>query len=111
MIVSHQWDVAGDDAVDTNVTGGQYFYAYMLSDGWLIGAGPTWSYNHEAGSGDAWTVPLGIGISKTSILGGRPWKMGFQYWNFIEAPEAFATEHQLRFTVGPVVALPWKGRQ
>ena len=52
-----------------------------------------------------------IGISKTSILGGRPWKMSVQYWNFIEAPEAFATEHQLRFTVGPVVALPWKGRR
>ncbi len=51
-----------------------------------------------------------IGLAQT-LLGGRPWKMSFQYWNFIEAPEAFATEHQLRFTVGPVVALPWKERQ
>ncbi len=111
IVFSHQWDIAGEDSFNTSVTGGQYFYTFNLKDGWQIIGAPQWSYNHEAGSGDAWTVPVGVGISKTSILGGRPWKMSFQYWNFIEAPEAFATEHQLRFTVGPVVALPWKGRQ
>ncbi len=82
-----------------------------MKGGWQSIGSPQWSYNHEARSGDAWTVPVGVGISKTSIFSGRPWKMSFQYWNFIEAPEAFTTEHQLRFTVGPVVALPWKGRR
>ena len=75
-----------------------------------ISAGPNWSYNHKAESGDAWTLPLGVGLAKTSVLGGRPWKMSLQYWNFIKSPEAFGPEHQIRFVVGPVVKLPWKGR-
>jgi hypothetical protein len=111
ILASHQWDIAGDSSFSTSLTGGQYFYTFNLNGGWQISAGPNWSYNHKAESGDAWTLPLGIGLAKTSILGGRPWKMSFQYWNFVKSPENFGPEHQIRFVVGPVVKLPWKGRQ
>ena len=30
VLVSHQWDVAGDNDDDTSITGGQYFYAFNL---------------------------------------------------------------------------------
>jgi hypothetical protein len=111
ILASHQWDIAGEDSFSTSITSGQYFYTINLKDGWQISGGPPWSYNHKADSGDAWTFPLGIGIAKTAIWGGRPWKLSVQYWNFVEAPDAFGPEHQIRFTVGPVVSLPWKGRQ
>ena len=110
VLVTHQWDVAGESGFSTSLTGGQYFYTFNLKGGWQISAGPNWSYNHRAESGDAWTLPLGVGLAKTSVLGGRPWKMSLQYWNFIKSPEAFGPEHQIRFVVGPVVKLPWKGR-
>jgi len=110
VLVTHQWDVAGESGYSTSLTGGQYFYTFNLKGGWQISDGPNWSYNHKSESGDAWTLPLGVGLAKTSVLGGRPWKMSLQYWNFIESPEAFGPEHQIRFVVGPVVKLPWKGR-
>lgn len=107
LLVNHQWDVAGDDDRDTNVTGGQYFYAFPFGDGtWQVAAGPSWSYNHEL-SGERWTLPLGIGLAKTAKIGERIWKFSLQYWNYVEAPDAFGPEHLLRFTVAPVVELPW----
>ncbi len=111
IIVSHQWDVAGEDSFDTSITGGQYIYNFNLGGGWQLFSGPTWSYNHEADSDNAWTLPAGIGIARTAILKGRPWKFSVQYWNYVKSPDAFGPEHQVRFTVGPVVSLPWKGRQ
>jgi hypothetical protein len=107
VLVSHQWDIAGEDDYDTSITGGQYFYAFNLANGWQINSSPTFSYNHETSSGNRWSFPLGIGASKTSIIGGRPWKFGLQYWHYIESPDAFGPEYQLRFSVSPVVDLPW----
>ena len=107
VLVSHQWDVAGEDDFDTSITGGQYFYAFNLKDGWQINSSPTFSYNHEASSGNEWTFPLGIGASKTSIIGGRPWKFGIQYWHYVKSPDNFGPDYQIRFSVSPVVKLPW----
>jgi hypothetical protein len=108
-LIFHKWDVAGEDSYDTSITGGQYIYTVNLTDGWQIAGSPAWSYNHEADSDDALTLPLGTGIAKTSIIGGRPWKMSLQYWYYAEAPDDFGPKHLIRFTIGPVVSLPWSG--
>jgi hypothetical protein len=105
-LVSHQWDVAGDND-DTSITGGQYFYAFNLGGGWQINGSPTFSYNHEAPSDDKWTLPLAVGVSRTVILAGRPWKFGVQYWHYLETPDTFGPDDQIRFSVSPVVKLPW----
>ncbi|MCK0155463.1 hypothetical protein MWU49_17235 [Alcanivorax sp. S6407] len=107
LLVSHQWDVAGEDSFSTSITGGQYFYTFNLGNGWQISSSPTFSYNHKTASGQAWTVPLGVGVSKTTIMGGRPWKFGVQFWQYVEQADAFGPDWQVRFTVTPVVALPW----
>jgi hypothetical protein len=106
-LVTHQWDVAGEDDFDTSITGGQYFYAFNLKDGWQLNAAPTYSYNHEADSGNRWTLPLAIGASKTTMINGRPWKFGLQYWHYVESPDLYGPDWQIRFTVSPVLALPW----
>ncbi len=107
ILLTHQWDVAGENDYDTSITGGQYFYAINLSDGWQINGSPTFSYNHEADSDNAWTLPLAVGMSKTSILNGRPWKFSMQYWHYVKSPDVFGPDFQLRFSVSPVVKLPW----
>lgn len=108
-VLAHQWDVGGGDpGVETSLTTLNYFYAYFLDDGWSIAAAPTISYNHEAvNSSDRLTLPIGIGISKTSIIKGRPWKFQLQYWNTIEGASAFHAEHQIRLSINPVVSAPW----
>lgn len=107
LLVSHQWNVAGDDSFNTSITGGQYFFTYNLKDAWQIQMQPTWSYNHEADSGNRWTFPLGIGVSKTVVLAKTPWKFSLQYWNFVASPDSFGPQHQVRFQVAPVIPLPW----
>ena len=107
LLLSHQWDIAGEDDFDTSITGGQYFYVFNLGNGWQVNGSPTFSYNHEASSGNRWSFPLAVGISKTTFLAGRPWKFGVQYWHYIESPDNFGPDYQLRFTIAPVLKLPW----
>ncbi len=107
LLVTHQWDVAGDDAFSTSTTGGQYFYAINMGNGWQINASPRYSYNHNADSDNNFTFPLAIGVSKTSLMGGRPWKFGVQYWHYLVSPDLFGQDWQIRLSVSPVVNLPW----
>ena len=108
LLVTQQWNVAGDDDFDTSITGGQYFYTYNLSNGWQIQGSPTYSYNHEALPGEErWTLPIGGGFSKTMRIGKTPWKFSLQYWYFVKQAQVFGPDYQLRFTFSPVVPLPW----
>ena len=107
LLVNHQWSVAGEDDYDTSLTGGQYFYTINLKNAWQIQAQPTFSYNHNGTAGNRWTLPVGIGVSKTTIIGKTPWKFGLQYWHYVESPKDFGAEYQIRFVISPVVNLPW----
>jgi len=105
-LLTHQWDVARSDNKDINVTSFTYVYAFALGGGWQIAAAPVITYDHEATNNNELTFPLGIGIAKTSIIKGRPWKFQLQYWNYVEANDAFAPEHQIRLSISPVVSAP-----
>ena len=105
-LVSHQWDFAGSGDADINLTSLNYFYAFPLGGGWQIAAGPSITYDHTKDD-DELTLPLGIGIAKTQIIAGRPWKFQLQYWNYVERSDVFAPEHQLRLSFSPVVSAPW----
>ncbi|RLQ20523.1 hypothetical protein DWB85_17005 [Seongchinamella sediminis] len=108
LLVTHQWDVGGNDDFDTSITGGQYFYVVNLSDGWQITGSPTFSYNHEASPGEEkWTLPVGVGFSKTTRFGKTPWKLSLQYWQFVKQADSLGPDFQIRFSLGPVVPLPW----
>ncbi len=106
-VISHQWDVAGSGDGEIDLTSINYFYGFQLGGGWQFAAGPTATYDHTRESGDRWTIPLGVGISKTQVIGGRPWKFQLQYWNYVEAPDAFGAEHQVRLSINPVISAPW----
>ena len=107
LLVTHQWDVAGGDGDGTSITGGQYFYTINLKDGWQINGAPVYSYNHNASSGNAWTFPIAVGVAKTTMIGGRPWKFNLQYWHYVVSPDTFGPNHQIRIGISPVVELPW----
>ena len=107
LLLTHQWDIAGEDSFDTSITGGQYFYTINLKNAWQIQGSPAFSYNHEAEDGQQWTLPMAVGLTKTTILNGKPWKFGVQYWHYLKKPDALGPDFQIRFTVTPVVPLPW----
>ena len=110
-LLSHQWDVGGSGTGKINTTNLSYFYSFPLGGGWQFASAPVISYNHEAADGSNLTLPLGIGVSKTTVLWGRPWTFQVQYWNNVERPDAFAPEHTIRLSILPVISAPWnKGK-
>jgi len=61
----------------------------------------------ELGGGNELSLPLGIGIAKTSVIKGRPWKFQLQYWNYVETNDAFGPKHLVRLSISPVISAPW----
>jgi hypothetical protein len=104
-LLTHSWGLS--DSKRANVTGGQYFYTINLKNAWQIQGTPTYSYNHNGSSGNQFSFPLATGLSKTVIAGKMPLKFSLQYWYYIASPDAFGPKHQIRFTVIPVIPLPW----
>ncbi len=47
-LVSHQWDVAGNDDYDTSLTTINYVYAFGLGGGWQVASGPFITYDWHA---------------------------------------------------------------
>jgi hypothetical protein len=126
LMVNHAWSVNRLDAdpesftilADDNwataaggesasITSGQYFYVVNLGNGWQIQSSPTFSYNHKAEKGNKLTLPIGTGVTKVMVFGKMPIKFNMQYWYYVASPDAFGPQHQIRFTVSPVVPLPW----
>ena len=107
LLIFHQWDIAGSNDYDTSITGGQAFYVFNLKNGWQINGAPVFSYNHNASSGNKWKLPVGLGLSRTMIIKGRPWKFGGEFQYYVKTPDLFGPDWQFQFSVAPVVALPW----
>lgn len=108
-LVSHQWDVGGhgSNKEDYSTTAINYIYAYSLGEGMQISAAPIITYNWEAESGDRWSVPLGVGLYKTVVLGGMPWKLGVEVQKYVVKPDAFNADWYTFITIAPVVKNPF----
>ncbi len=93
---THQWD--------TNETTAQLFFAYALGNGWQIESNPIILYDWEAVSGNEWTVPIGVGVSKTIMLGRIPTKLAFDIQNYVVSPDRFGPKWQATFSITPVIS-------
>jgi hypothetical protein len=87
-----------DDTVLTNL---QYFVFYSLTPTLSIGAAPNIIANWEASSGDKWTVPIGLGISRTFQFGKVPVRFGIEFHYNVERPNTVGANWNGRFYVIP----------
>ena len=71
---------------------------YNLGGGWALGFSPAITANWDAAAGNQWTVPLGLGITKTTVFNGRPMNIGLQYFGYAVRPDGTAGA-QLRFAI------------
>jgi hypothetical protein len=106
-LLSHQWEFAGANDDNYSLTALQYFYAYGLGDGWQIAASPLVTCNWAADSGDAWAVPLGVGLSKTTLVGKLPVKFQFEVAKYVVQPDTFGPDWLLKLTITPVIENPF----
>jgi hypothetical protein len=71
---------------------------YNFGGGWAMSFSPAITANWDASAGNQWTVPLGLGITKTTVFNGRPMNVGMQYFGNVERP-AGSAGYQLRFSI------------
>ena len=102
-LASHPWDAGGSNKAKFSTTSIQYFYAYSIGNGMQIASSPLITYDWQADSDNAWTVPLGVGLSKTKIIGTTPWKFQGQIQYYAKQPDLFGPEWLFKFTVTPVI--------
>ncbi len=98
----------GGSGPDTSITSLQYFAFYGLGNGWQIGTGPTITYDWEADSDQAWTVPIQLALAKTTAIGNQVIKMNLSIERNVVRPDAFAEEWTTTFTFSPVISNPFQ---
>jgi hypothetical protein len=98
-LVTQVWTFADDDTdPEVNQFLVQPFLNYNFGKGWALSVAPSITANWDANPGQRWTVPLGVGLSRTTIFNGRPMNTGVQYYYNIERPDG-AGASQIRFTL------------
>jgi len=102
-LCNHVWDVAGNDEVKTSLTSVQVFYYFSLGGGWEIGAAPVITYDWEAGKDNRLTLPVGLGIGKTTKIGKLPLKMALEVDYSLVRPDSFGEKWQVLFSITPVI--------
>lgn len=107
-VVQHWWSFAGDgDRDDVNLTDLQYVLRYRLTPETNIGFGPNIRYNWEADDSDnRLSLPVGLGFDTMIKLGPAPAKFGVEFHYYVETPDAFGPEWQVRFILSPVLPSP-----
>ena len=52
---------------------------------------------------DQATIPLNLGVGKTVIFNGRPWKFAIEANYFIEKDDRFGPDFMIGFNIAPVM--------
>jgi hypothetical protein len=76
----------------------QPFINYNLPRAWAISTAPLITSDWSAPSGQRWTVPIGIGVSKITHVVEQPLNLELQYYHAVNHPSAAGSE-QLRLEV------------
>jgi hypothetical protein len=71
----------------TNLFLWQYFINYNFGKGWAIAMAPSITANWDAPNGQRWTVPAGVGISRTLVFNKQPMTIGIQYYKNVKKPD------------------------
>ncbi len=87
-LVNHIWSYGGDSTrAEVNTTFLQPFFAYGTKSGYTITLLSEATANWEAVSGEQWTVPVFVILSKVTRLGKRPISFAVGPGLYVEKPE------------------------
>ncbi|MEE8304671.1 MAG: hypothetical protein V3S24_19805, partial [Candidatus Tectomicrobia bacterium] len=76
--------------------------------GWQIGGTPVITADWEASSSNRWTVPIGLGVYKTSFIAGKlPLKVGVEFQYMPVRPDALGQEFNIRLVIAPILPSPF----
>jgi hypothetical protein len=98
-LITQVWPLFdADEGRVTDVFTVQPSINYNFGHGWALAFAPSITANWDASDGNAWTVPLGLGLTRTVVFNRRPMNLGVSYYYNVERPDGVAGQ-QLRFIV------------
>ena len=98
-LISQAWPMSdAGGSPETNVLSWQYFVNYNFGGGWALSSSPIIIANWDAPDGQEWTVPFGLGITRTVIFNNQPMSLGVTYFHNVKRPDT-GPATQLRFNV------------
>ena len=87
-LANHIWSYGGDaDRANVNQTFLQPFFTYGTKTGYSLTLQTEATANWEAASGQRWTVPLNLAVSRVVKLGKRPMSIAVSPGYFVEKPD------------------------
>ena len=90
-LLNNVWDVDSSNTREgVNFMTFQPFANYNLDNGWYLKTGPVITYNHEADSGNRWTIPVGAGFGRIFNLGKQPVNFSVSAYGFADKPDGGA---------------------
>lgn len=100
-LVNQLWRIAGSEETDAiNSMFIQPFINYNLKKGWALSMAPAITANWDAESDQVWTVPLGMGVSKITMVGKQPMNIAIQYYaNVVRPDNAGSSMIRMQFTL------------
>ena len=99
LIANQMWRIGGSDVTTPiNAFYTQPFINYNLKLGWSISTAPGITANWNAASGQEWTVPVGIGVSKITKVGNQAMNVSLQYYHNAVRPDNAGAD-QVRMVV------------
>jgi hypothetical protein len=104
-LINNQFNIGGSGESHSKTTI-QYFYGITLGNGWQILSAPVLSYDWKAPSDEAWAIPIGTGIAKTTKIGKTTWRFQLEVQHFVKQPDSFGSEWLLSFEARPVIENP-----
>jgi len=87
-LANHLWSYGGNaDRNPVNATFLQPFFSYSARSGYTFSLNAEATGNWEAPSGQRWTVPINVGVSKVTRLGARPISVQVGAGYYAERPQ------------------------
>jgi hypothetical protein len=88
VLANNLWKIGGSDGTTSiNSFFVQPFVNYNLPGGWAISSVPAITANWSADSGQQWTVPVGLGFSKVTVVARIPMNVMLQYYGNAVRPD------------------------
>jgi hypothetical protein len=88
IIGGHLW--GDEDGFSTSLLQPMFFYNIPTAPGWEIQYNNTITYDWNAEAGNRWTVPLGLGVGKTIMLGDVGFNIIGGYYHNLVKPDGAA---------------------
>ncbi len=101
----HFFSIGGDDDRESvKMSQVQPILFYNLPKLWTVGMAPMWTANWKASSDDVFTIPIGLEVQKTIILGGKlPVRIGAGVHYSVLKPDNYGQRWNFRLYFVPVI--------